>query len=69
MFLVKILGSKKSVVCARESGANTTHLFSAAHFAKRNMKFGGGGKARAGKNSFPPNPSMREISTGTFVFL
>jgi len=28
----------------------------AAHFAKRNTKFGGGGKARAGKNSFPPTP-------------
>jgi len=24
----------------------------AAHFAKRNTKFGGGGKARAGKNSW-----------------
>ncbi len=27
-----------------------------AYFAKRNTKFGGGGKARAGKNSFPPIP-------------
>ena len=39
------LGSKKIVVCARVGGANTTHLsfvFLAAHFAKRNTKFGGG---------------------------
>ena len=26
----------------------------AAHFAKQNTKFGSGGKARTGKNSFPP---------------
>ena len=36
-------------MCARVGGANTTPLFSEAHFAKRNTKFGGGGKARAGK--------------------
>jgi hypothetical protein len=35
----------------------------AAHFAKRNTKFGGGGKnwnrkARAGKSSFPPTPFL-----------
>jgi len=38
-------------------------LFLAAHFSKRNTKFGDGGKnwnrkARAGKNSFPPTPSL-----------
>ncbi len=33
----------KSVVCARVGGANTTS-FLAAHFAKRNTKFGGDGK-------------------------
>jgi len=44
MLLVKILGSKNFVVCAREREANTALLFSAAHFAKRNMKFGSGGK-------------------------
>ncbi len=33
--------------------ARATFLL-AAHFAKRNTKFGGDGKARAGKNSFPP---------------
>ena len=44
------------------------HLL-AAHFAKRNTKFGGGGKARAGKNSWwtstlqPPSflPARAEI--------
>ncbi|MDD3984183.1 MAG: hypothetical protein PHE11_05510 [Candidatus Omnitrophica bacterium] len=29
-----------------------------AHFAKQNTKFGGGGKARAGKNSFPQTPFL-----------
>jgi len=37
-----------------QGGSSATVL--AAHFAKRNTKFGGGGKARAGKNSFPPDP-------------
>ena len=46
------------VVRAREGGASTTSFFLAAHFAKRNTKFGGGGKARAGKNSFPPTPFL-----------
>ena len=48
--------------------------FLAAHFAKRNTKFGGG-KARAGKNSFPPTlflfarPSdwISEFKIGIFV--
>jgi len=45
MLLVKILGNKNSVVCAWEGGASTTpNCFSAAHFAKRNTKFGSGGK-------------------------
>jgi hypothetical protein len=30
----------------------------AAHFARQNTKFGGGGKARAGKNFFPPTPFL-----------
>ena len=55
------LGSKITVVCARVGGANTTPLsflnFPAAYFAKRNLN-GGGGKARAGKNSFPPTPFL-----------
>jgi len=41
-------------------GANTT-LFLAAHFAKRNTKFGGGGKkleseSEGGQKFLPPNP-------------
>ena len=39
-----------------QGGSSATIL--AAHFAKRNTKFGGGGKARAGKNSFPPTPFL-----------
>jgi len=38
----------KSVVCAREGGANTTSLL-AAHFAKRNTKNCGGEK-RSGES-------------------
>ena len=48
MISSKILGSKQSVVCARAGGANTTPLFSVAHFAKRNTKFGGGIGIRVG---------------------
>jgi len=32
--------------------ANTTPFFLVAHPPKADTKFGGGGKARAGKNSF-----------------
>jgi len=39
-----------------QGGSSATVL--ATHFAKRNTKFGGGGKARAGKNSFPPTPFL-----------
>ena len=39
------------------AGARATLLFLAAHFAKQNTKFGGG-KARAGKNSFPQTPFL-----------
>src|SRR3990167_6698254 len=35
--LVKILGSKNSVVCEREGGANTTPNFSVAHFKKQKI--------------------------------
>ena len=53
---------------ARAGGANTTPYFLAAHFAKRNMKFGGGGKkleseSEGGRKFLPPNPppaSLRE---------
>jgi hypothetical protein len=56
MLLVKILGSKNLVVCAREGGANTTPYFLAAHFAKRNTKFGGGGKR--GRAKIPGGHSL-----------
>jgi hypothetical protein len=49
-------GSKKSVVCAREGGANTTPYFSAAHFAKRNTKFGGGESEGGAGIHFPHTP-------------
>jgi len=49
----------KSVVCAREGGANTTSLL-AAHFAKRNTKNCGGekrsGESEGGQKFLPPNP-------------
>jgi len=51
-------GSKNFVVCAREGGANTTPLFPAAHFAKRNTKFGGGGKRGRAKIPSPRPPSF-----------
>jgi len=50
-----LLGSK-FVVCAREGGANTTPLFSAAHFAKRNTKFGDGESEGGAGIHFPPTP-------------
>src|SRR3972149_10735205 len=49
------LGSK-IVVCARVGGANTTPYFLAAHFAKRNTKFGGGGKRGRAKIHSPQPP-------------
>ena len=48
-------GSSLSLPAHGRAGARATSSL-AAHFAKRNTKFGGGGKARAGKNSFPPTP-------------
>ncbi len=49
----------KSVVCAREGGANTTP-FLAAYFAKRNTKNCGGekrsGESEGGQKFLPPNP-------------
>src|SRR4030042_6164601 len=68
----------KSVVCAREGGANTTS-FLAVHFAKRNTKNCGGekrsGESEGGQKFFPPNPlpfcpperkSFTEISVRIF---
>src|SRR3989338_7749580 len=50
-------GSSLSLPAHGRAGARATSLL-AAHFAKRNTKFGGGGKARAGKKSFPPTPLL-----------
>src|SRR3989344_5904243 len=50
-------GRSLSLPAHGRAGARATSLL-AAHFAKRNTKFGGGGKARAGKNSFPPTPFL-----------
>ncbi|MFA4818646.1 MAG: hypothetical protein WC621_02265 [Patescibacteria group bacterium] len=50
------LGSSLMLRANGQGGSSATVL--AAHFAKRNTKFGGGGKARTGKNSFPPTPFL-----------
>ena len=62
-----INGSKNFVVCAREGGANTTPLFSAAHFAKRNTKFGGGGKRGRAKIHSPQPPFFLPARALDFV--
>jgi len=53
-------------VCAREGGANTTPYFLAAHFAKRNTKFGGGKRGRA-KIPSPQPPSFLPARASGFV--
>ena len=53
---INYLGSSLMLRANRLGGSSATVL--AAHFAKQNTKFGGGGKARAGKNSFPPTPFL-----------
>ena len=68
--LVKKKGSSLLLPAHGRVGARATSSL-AAHFAKRNTKFGGGGtpvverfafttgqEARAGKNSFPPTPFL-----------
>jgi len=67
MLLVKILGSKNSVVCAWVGGANTTPYFLAAHFAKRNTKFGGGGKRGRAKIHSPQPPFFLPARASAFV--
>jgi len=52
-------------------GANTTPLFLEAHFAKRNTKFGGGGKIGIGKRgrakiSSPQPPSFLPARAESF---
>ena len=54
---VNTKGSSLSLPAHGRAGARATSSL-AAHFAKQNTKFGGGGKARAGKNSFPPTPFL-----------
>ena len=51
-------------MCARVGGANTTPyiLILAAHFAKRNTKFGGGGKIGIGKRGRAKIPSPQPPS-------
>jgi hypothetical protein len=65
-------GSSLSLPAHGRAGARATS-FLGAFFAKRKTKFGGG-KARAGKNSFSPHPFLfarpsgffSEISVGIF---
>ena len=54
---VNTKGSSLSLPAHGRAGARATSSL-AAHFAKQNTKFGGSGKARAGKNSFPPTPFL-----------
>ncbi|MBM4169138.1 MAG: hypothetical protein FJ215_08285 [Ignavibacteria bacterium] len=56
-FNALVNGSSLSLPAHGRAGARATSSL-AAHFAKQNTKFGGGGKARAGKNSFPPTPFL-----------
>jgi hypothetical protein len=71
-------GSFLSLPAYGRAGARATSLL-AAHFAKRNTKFGGGGtpaverfafttgqEARAGKNSFPPTPFLFARPSGNY---
>ena len=53
-------GSSLSLPAHGRAGARATSLL-AAHFAKQNTKSGGGGEARAGKNS-PPKADLLEIA-------
>jgi len=55
--LVKKKGSSLSLPAHGRAGVRATSLL-VAHFAKQNTKFDGGGKARAGKNSFPLTPFL-----------
>jgi len=73
--LVKKKGSSLSLPAHGRAGARAT-LFLAAHFAKRNTKFGGGGKARAGREFIfptplflpaPPERKLSKFSVGIFA--
>jgi len=68
-------GSSLSLPAHGRAGGARTTPFLAAFFEKQKTKFGGGGKARAGKNSFPPtsflfarpSESFSEISVRIFA--
>ena len=73
--LVKKKGSSLSLPAHGRAGARAT-LFLAAHFAKRNTKFGGGGEARAGREFIfptplflpaPPERKLLKFSVGIFA--
>src|SRR3990167_551501 len=55
--IIQADGSSLSLPAHGRAGARATSLL-AAHFARQNTKFGGGGKTRAGKNFFPPAPFL-----------
>ena len=54
------------VVCARAGGANATPIL-AAHFAKQNTKFGGGGKRGRAKIPSPKPPSFLPARAFSFA--
>ncbi len=55
-------GGSKIVVYARVGGANTTPLFSAAHFAKQNTKFGGSESEGETGIHFPQTPFSARLA-------
>ena len=57
-----IIGGVNLLRANGQGGSSATVL--AAYFAKRNTKFGGAGKARAGKNSFPPTQYEKKSLLG-----
>jgi len=63
--ILTIYLGRKNVVCARVGGANTTP-FMAAHFAKQNTKFGGGGKRGRAKIPSPQPPSFLPVRAFRF---
>ena len=60
-YIFSLIFTREFLLCAHGwAGANTTSFFLAAHFAKRNTKFGGGKKleseSEGGQKFLPPNP-------------
>ena len=64
--LRKVNKGRKIVVCARVGGANTTPIL-AAHFAKQNTKFGGGGKRGRAKIPSPQPPFFLPARASSFA--